>query len=193
MEQKASRFWTRLLKSFCNEDYYEELQGDLEEAFYANVETKGLQKAKAIYRKEVLKLIRPSAMRKPKASKSSVNIALFKLHFVLTLRNIQRNKVFSLVNIFGLGAALTICLFCVNMIYTGFQYDSHHNDAERIYRITTNVESPISSMHFASSPFALKWKMPDIPQVEASTTFLFGLGYSFNIKGEDDQHAWLCC
>lgn len=177
--------FARLLRWFCEPEFIEELQGDLEEKFYSNIESKGLRKAKAIYRKEVLKLIRPSVMRKPKAPKSSINIALFKLHFVLTLRNIQRNKVFSLVNIFGLGAALTICLFCVNMIYTGFQYDSHHQDVDRIYRITTNVESPVNSMRFASSPFALKWRMPNIPQAESSTTFLFGLGYSFNVKGED--------
>jgi putative ABC transport system permease protein len=185
MEQKAPRFWTRLLKLFCNEDFYEELQGDLEEAFYTNAESKGSKRAKAIYRKEVLKMLRPSVIKKPKALNTRINTSLFKLHFVLTLRNIQRNKVFSLVNIFGLAAALTICLFCVNMIYTGFQYDIHHKDADRIYRITTDVESPVSSMRFASSPFALKWRMPNIPQAESSTTFLSGLGYSFNVKGED--------
>lgn len=185
MNQKTPQFWTRLLRFFCKESLHEELQGDLEESFYSNIETKGLKKAKAIYRQEVLKMLRPSVIKKPKGFNSKINTSLFKLHFVLTLRNIQRNKVFSLVNILGLGAALTICLFCVNMIYTGFQFDSHHKDADRIYRITTNVESSISSMHFASSPFALKWKMPDIPQVETTTTFLFGLGYSFNIKGEN--------
>jgi ABC-type antimicrobial peptide transport system permease subunit len=183
MNQKTPRFWTGLLKFFCSESFHEELQGDLEEKFYANIETKGLRKAIAIYRSEVIKMFRPSVIRKPKAFKSRINISLFKLHFVLTLRNIQRNKVFSLVNILGLGAALTICLFCVNLIYTGFQYDKY-SDANRIYRITTKVEGPNTSMHWATSSFALKWKLDQIPQIEKSSTFLNNMSGSFEVKGE---------
>ncbi|MFT6828310.1 MAG: putative ABC transport system permease protein [Roseivirga sp.] len=183
MNQKTPRFWTRLLKFFCKESFHEELQGDLEEKFYDNLESKGLRKAKAIYHSEVIKMFRPSVFKKPKAFNSSINTSLFKLHFVLTLRNIQRNKVFSLVNILGLGAALTICLFCVNMIYTGFQYDQYP-DSERLYRITTKVEGPKTSMHWATSSFALKWKLDEIPQIEKSTTFLNNMSGSFEVKGE---------
>uniref|UniRef100_UPI004055D979 FtsX-like permease family protein n=1 Tax=Roseivirga sp. TaxID=1964215 RepID=UPI004055D979 len=183
MNQKTPQFWTQLMRFFCKESFHEELQGDLEESFYSNIETKGLKKAKAIYRKEVLKMLRPSVIKKPKGLNSKINTSLFKLHFVLTLRNIQRNKVFSLVNILGLGAALTICLFCVNMIYTGFQYDKYP-DAERLYRITTKVEGPKTSMHWATSSFALKWKIAEIPQVETSTTFLTNISGTFEVKGE---------
>ncbi|KYG76542.1 FtsX-like permease family protein [Roseivirga echinicomitans] len=183
MNQKTPQFWTRLLKFFCKESFHEELQGDLEEKFYANIESKGLKKAKSIYRKEILKLMRPSVIKKPKGLNSKINTSLFKLHFVLTLRNIQRNKVFSLVNILGLGAALTICLFCVNMIYTGFQYDKYP-DADRLYRITTKVEGPKTSMHWATSSFALKWKLDGIPQIEKSSTFMENMFGSFEVKGE---------
>ncbi|WP_339698738.1 FtsX-like permease family protein [uncultured Roseivirga sp.] len=183
MNQKTPQFSTRLLKLFCKESFHEELQGDLEEKFYANIETKGLKKAKSIYRKEVLKLMRPSVIKKPKGFNSKINTSLFKLHFVLTLRNIQRNKVFSLVNILGLGAALTICLFCVNMIYTGFQYDKYP-DGERLYRITTKVEDPKNSMHWATSSFALKWKLDGIPQIEKSSTFMENMFGYYEVKGE---------
>lgn len=177
------KLYTRLFKSFCRPSLYQELQGDLEGEFNFNLKVLGEKKAKAIYRKEVLNMIRPSVIKKPKALNPIVNGSLFKLHFVLTLRNIQRNKVFSLVNILGLGAALTICLFCVNLIYTGFQYDQYP-DSERLYRITTQVEGPKTSMHWATSSFALKWRLDQIPQIEKSTTFLNNMSGSFEVKGE---------
>ncbi len=54
MANHTPKFWTKLFKWFCKDTLFEELQGDLEEVFQRNVETKGLRKAKAMYRKEVV-------------------------------------------------------------------------------------------------------------------------------------------
>jgi len=59
------KFWFRLLQWFCREELFEELQGDLEEAFEENIESVGLQRARRIYRLEVLKLFRFSVIKKP--------------------------------------------------------------------------------------------------------------------------------
>lgn len=153
------------------------------EKFFENLKHKGQTTAKLKYTLEVFRLMRPSVIKKVKMNHNPLSIALLKLHLLLAFRNIKRNKVFSTVNILGLGAALTICLFAVNMIYTGFQYDKYEN-GDRLYRITTKVEGPKSSMHWATSSFALKWKLRQIPQIEVYSTFLTNMYSTYEVKGE---------
>lgn|GEM_PF-940915 len=177
------KFWTRLFKWLCNDLFYEELQGDLEERFLLNQEALGLKKARVIYRKEVLKMLRPSVIKRPKAIQA-FSTSVFRMHLLLTFRNMQRNKVFSFVNVMGLAAAMTLSLFAVNMIYTGFQYDKQHSQANKIYRVTTSVQSPENTHNFATSPYALTRHLKNLPQIEAATIFLSNINSSFDLKGE---------
>jgi len=181
---QTPRFWTRVFKWLCHHELFEELQGDLEESYIKNTRTKGVKKARAIYRKEVLKMVRTSVIKREFKLPQVIHTSLLKFHFLLAFRNLKRNKVFSAVNIFGLAAALTICLFAVNMIYTGYQYDKGFKDVERLYRITTSVEGPHGKMNWATSSFALKWHLGSIPQIETSSIILTNMGGSFEKKGE---------
>lgn len=181
--QGLPKFWTWLFKKLCNDSFYEELQGDLEERFYLNAESKGNHKAKAIYRKEVVKMMRPSVIKTPKM-KNQFSLSIFRMHLLLAARNMQRNKVFSFVNVAGLAAAMTLCLFVVNMIYTGFSYDTQHKDVDKIYRVTTKVTSPENTSSFATSPHALTMHLKNLPQIQASTIFLANISASFDLGGE---------
>ena len=66
MNNQPPKYFTRLLAWFCHDDFYEELQGDLEEKYYSNIQQYGQRKARTQYRLEVLKLIRPSVFKKVK-------------------------------------------------------------------------------------------------------------------------------
>jgi len=184
MRIQPPKFFKLLFKNICNDSFHEELQGDLEEKFSLNLERFSKGKANSIYRKEVFKMLRLSVIKKPKALNSFLQLSLFQIHLKLAFRNISRNKVFSAVNIFGLAAALTISMFAVNMIYTGFKSDTHHDNADRIYRVTTKEKSPVNTTTWATSSFALKWRMPSISQIEKSTTFWNGYFVSFDLNGE---------
>ncbi|MBO6762187.1 MAG: ABC transporter permease, partial [Roseivirga sp.] len=111
MNSQPPKYFTRLLKWFCHDSLFEELQGDLEESYIKNTNTRGERKARAIYRKEVLKMVRMSVIKSELKLPKFIHTSLLKFHFLLAFRNQKRNKVFSAVNIFGLAAALTICLF----------------------------------------------------------------------------------
>ena len=128
-----SRFWTRLMKFFCDESYYEELQGDLEEKFHLNVEAKGLKKAKAIYRNEVIKMMRPSVLKSMQRRSASNSLSLFKIHWLLSIRSLKKNSVFSIVTTLGFAAAISISLFLINIIYSGYSIDKQHTDLESPY------------------------------------------------------------
>ena len=178
MDPKTPRFFTRLFKWFCNGDFFEELQGDLEEKFFENIEALGARKARNIYRKEVWLMIRPSVVKRPQFITNLLQMAVFRIHLKLTMRNLVRNKVFSAVNIFGLAAALSICLFLVNLLYTGYNLDRQHPHTDRLYRIVTKIKTNEGYLwNYAGSPTALKAKLKaDFPQFELvtaldSTTF----------------------
>lgn len=178
-----SKFWTRLFRWLCDDSLYEELQGDLEERYFLNQEVYGHRKAKSIYRKEVVKMVRPSVLKTTKM-KPQFSLSIFRMHLLLTARNMRRNKVFSFVNVISLAAAMTLCLFAVNMIYTGYSYDKQHIDSDRIFRATNKVESPERGLMLASTPYALDRHLKEMPQIEASTFFLTNIFGAYDVKGE---------
>jgi len=154
------KFFKLLFKKICNESFHEELQGDLEEKYYLNVERLGQRKANSIYRKEVFKMIRPSVIKSIKPS-NTFGFSLFKIHWRLSVRSLRRNKVFSLVTTLGFAAAISISLFLINLIYSGYSLDLQHNNHDSIYRIATEVTGNGDTKKFASTPFELKVKVED--------------------------------
>lgn len=60
--------------------------------------------------------------------------------FKITLRNINRNKVFTFINIAGLGIGMACCILIVNYIVFESSYDRFHKNAENIYRVNTLLE-----------------------------------------------------
>jgi putative ABC transport system permease protein len=137
------KFATRLLRWFCHDDFYEELQGDLEEAFYQNIQSIGIKKARARYRSEVLKLIRPSVIKKVKFLNYQNNTAMFQNYTLVAIRSMMRNKLFSAINIFGLSVSMAVGLLAITFLNEMNSYDQFHENADRIYRITntrTNID-----------------------------------------------------
>lgn len=129
------KFWTRLFKRLCNDSFYEELQGDLEERYVINVEDKGLRIARSIYRKEVIKMIRPSVLRKTKTRTRLNNIAMFRNYSIVAFRNLAKNKLFSGINIIGLAISMAVALITIAFVTEINSYDTFHEKGDRIWRV----------------------------------------------------------
>ncbi len=187
MNNRPPKFWTALLKWFCQRSLYEEIQGDLEEAYLLKLENTSSSKARAYYRKEVISLIRPSVFKKPKQIQKLMMLSLFKMNLKLAIRNMVRHKVFSAVNVCGLAAALCVSLFMVNMIYTGLNIDRQHADGDRIHRVINYVSSSNEGKQlYASMPYrAVELLKEDIPDFEAVSHIKTGFNGSFKINGVD--------
>ncbi len=65
---------------------------------------------------------------------------MLKNYFKIAWRNFQRNKVFSLINIFGLAIGISACLVIFLIAGHELSYDRFHPDKERIYRIVGTVQ-----------------------------------------------------
>lgn len=60
---------------------------------------------------------------------------MIKNYFISGLRNLIREKSYSIINILGLAIGLMACLFIVLYIYDEYRYDRHHEKGENIYRM----------------------------------------------------------
>lgn len=127
---------SRILEWYCNEDILEDLQGDINEFYYRNVEKKGSGKAKFIYFLDVIKFFRPYAIQKPKIKESMDQFTMFNNYFKTSFRNIIHNKLFSSINIVGLAISMSVGLLLIAFITELFSFDTFHEKADRIYRVT---------------------------------------------------------
>lgn len=60
---------------------------------------------------------------------------MLKNYLKITLRSLMKNKLFTFINVFGLGVALACCIVAwLNWDYN-VKFDTHHLNAEKIYRI----------------------------------------------------------
>lgn len=74
-------------------------------------------------------------------------------------RNLNRNRFFSFINIFGLAVAMSVSMILIMLVADQLSFDRHNTNGDRIYRINTigldEKGQPIETMENASSPMAL--------------------------------------
>ncbi len=147
--QQPPRWAERFLSWYCRPELLEDLQGDLNEYFERNLKTKGSGKARLIYILDVLKFFRPYTLRKPESLNFLINWIMLGSYIKTSGRTIVRNKLFSGINIIGLGISMSVGLLMIAMLVDVFSYDRFHQDHDRIYRIISRLEeNGISNANF---------------------------------------------
>ncbi|HTH55353.1 MAG TPA: ABC transporter permease [Cyclobacteriaceae bacterium] len=94
---------------------------------------------------------------------------MLKNYFKLALRNLQRTKGYSFINLFGLTLGLTCCFFLYFYVADELSYDLFHANKERIYRVTfaTDGDGRATNANGSFGPGATMTN--DFPEVEKST------------------------
>ncbi len=90
-------------------------------------------------------------------------------------RNLNKHKLFSFINIFGLASGMTVCMLAMIKIKDAYDYDTFHPSSNRTYRIITNLNRK-NGEHFlcASSPLPLAaYLKNNFSQVDKSTSVYF--------------------
>ncbi len=107
-------------------------------------------------------------------------------YFKIAWRNLLKNKTFSIINIFGL--AVGLCCFLLISLYVidELSYDRHFKNANRIYRINSDINFGGSEMKMSQSsdPMGAVLKK-DYPQVEQFTRIYTNYGSNFIKKGSE--------
>ena len=84
----------------------------------------------------------------------------------IAIRNILKERTYSLINIFGLTIGITASVFIMLYVSDELSYDKYHANGENIYRVVSNIQEPDNEFTWAVAqiPFApeLKSKYPEV-------------------------------
>jgi len=99
---------------------------------------------------------------------------MFKNYFKIAFRNFRKNKVFSLINISGLAIAISASLVIYLIVQFEFSFEKSRKDADRIYRIVTDITFPGESVFKNSGvPMPMpKAVRTDLSGIELATHFV---------------------
>ena len=74
-------------------------------------------------------------------------------YFTVALRNILKDKFYSLINVFGLMLGIASCIFIAIYIQDEISFDRFNSKADRIYRVVEFIETEGSGERSSSAPF----------------------------------------
>ena len=168
---RPPRLAEKLILFLCHDWLAEEILGDLDEAFEEDVKTKSKLRAKINYWLGALKFINTRTVRR---NKNINNNAMIKNYFIIAVRNLKRQKIYSFINIGGLAVGIACSILLGLYIVNELSYDRYHENAARIVAasIEYNIDGEIGEV--SSTPTALLPTMQDkFPEVERGTRFFY--------------------
>ncbi|HMG92200.1 MAG TPA: ABC transporter permease [Chryseolinea sp.] len=88
---------------------------------------------------------------------------------LITIRNTMKNKLFIIINVFGMGIAIACCIVAYFNWEFDARYDSHHVNGSSIYRVSSIREFEGQTTLYGHAPHALgltvKQNIPDVSKV----------------------------
>jgi putative ABC transport system permease protein len=88
----------------------------------------------------------------------------------VAIRQLMKNKTFSIINIFGLSVGVACCVLLTMFIQDEFTYEKHFKDHERVYRIYTSFIKDGTAEQFPNiSPPIAPGLGELLPEVEVAT------------------------
>jgi DNA-binding PadR family transcriptional regulator len=143
----------RFLEWYCNPGLLEEIQGDLNEAFYERVALKGLTRARLLFIVDVLRFIRPFTLRRDPPRRTPSHLTdMLSNYSKIAWRNLAKNKVYSAINIAGLSIGLACCLTIGLYIWDELSYDRFHPHAAHLYRVVEKQNQAGTLYNIAVTP-----------------------------------------
>ena len=92
---------------------------------------------------------------------------MFRNYLLVTFRNLWKNKVFTLINIAGLGIALSLCIVAFFNHMFSYEFDRTHENFDEIYRITCFRDMEGREQEYGAVPATLGLQIKkDIPGVQ---------------------------
>ena len=91
-------------------------------------------------------------------------------YFKIALRNLTKNKLFSLINVFGMAISLASCLLIGLFVWDELQFDNYYPDKERtfrVYNVRTGDDGVTNYLPIVPLPFA-PYMQKDFPEIEST-------------------------
>ena len=112
-------------------------------------------------------------------------------NLTIYLRFLSRHKTLSFINVFGLGIGFAACIFIGLYIAEELSYDQYHEKLDRIYVVTSQINSGEAVTKVSTAPGALtpmlKQDFPEVEQaVRITSMTVRSVKYGTNVFKEND-------
>lgn len=91
---------------------------------------------------------------------------MFRNFFKTAIRNISKNKFFTILNVIGLALGMSLSLLYIALLCFLYRFDNFHPDGERIYRVTSQVHDKKENPRYASAPAGLAQRLNNFSGIE---------------------------
>jgi putative ABC transport system permease protein len=175
------QFALNILMRICPPDLYEGIEGDLLEQFNLDVKETGIKKAKRRFIWNAVRFLHPAIILRNRFSFDLINTIMIGNYFKVAVRNIQKRKLYSFINAFGLSIGIAFCLLIYLFIMDEKSFDQFHKNKSQIYRM--EEKSFDTWQHDSANPYrksawiqtAMVQALKDeVPEVVRGTRFNSG-------------------
>lgn len=136
MSPNPPKWPIRFLRWFCNEEYLDEIEGDILELFQARAKMSGKQ-ANIFLFWNVLRSLRWVNIK----HSQMIKFGLVSNYFKVGCRALIKDRQFTAVNLFGLSLGLSVFLAIVLLVRNETSFDQFHTKADRIYQVIQEFEN----------------------------------------------------
>ncbi|MFC1725491.1 ABC transporter permease [candidate division KSB1 bacterium] len=161
--KKPPFFARSFLKTLINAYEHDSLIGDFDEMYTTILKKNNRLKADFWYWAQLFKAL-------PTFVKNSFiwSLTMLKNYLKISLRNIKKNKLFTLINLSGLAIGIASVVVIALFIRDELSFDNFHDYGERIYRLEKNVTLPGRTMeqHAITSGKIAGAMVADFPEVD---------------------------
>jgi putative ABC transport system permease protein len=98
---------------------------------------------------------------------------MLKSYLLVIFRNLWKNKLFTLINIIGLGIALSVCIVAFFNHMFNYEFDRTHLNFAKIYRVTSFRDMQGREQEYGNVPATLGLEVKkDIPGIEKAARLI---------------------
>jgi ABC-type antimicrobial peptide transport system permease subunit len=91
---------------------------------------------------------------------------MFRNFFKVAVRNLSKNKFFTILNVLGLALGMSLCLLFIAFLAFLSRFDDFHANGDRIYRVTSQLYDKQENPKYASAPAVLAQNLQEFSGVE---------------------------
>lgn len=129
------RLFLRFFEWFCHPDIKKYVEGDLIELYHERLQKLGKRKADLLFSIDVLLLFRPGIIKPLQGFRTVNNYPMYKSYFKIGWRNLVKNKGYSIINIGGLAAGMTVTLLIGLWISDEVSFNRQHENYDTIAKV----------------------------------------------------------
>lgn len=179
--------WSRrLLRLFIHSEYLEEIEGDLEEVFYDDLDRCSPKVARRRYTLGVMKLFRLSLLKNLKWIYKIGLIVTIMRTIRLAFRNLLKFKTHSAINLVGLSLGLAVGGLILLYVVDELSFDNFHDKGDRIYKVVTSSEGGMETNAWPIG-YKLRTEFPEVESVVYAKNFPSNAKLNHNEKRYDQK------